>query len=621
MKKIKLFLQVSLRNKLLLRKLIPVLVFLLSVSGIFAQAVGDFGSKATGNWGTDGTNWIVCVTPGQWSDATQALVAPAATDNVWIQAGHTVTAEATGKLCKNLTVQGTVITNATSSSANSIAISGALTLAAGSDWQQGGSNAYMGCAWASVTVDNTSTIEFSGTMTGLPISTGTFTCGNLIWSAGSVGLAGSSSALALDIKGNLTINKDATTAGKIRGATTNFAGTITHTIYGDLIMNNSAATNICLTVVNSAPSPANVTVDVKGNVILNSGKISMLESSGSVAPNAALNVGGNLTIGSAAIVQFGSNAANAGTTSINIKGNVINNNVSTSGTAAGIVKNSGGGGTFTINLIGTSAQSWTGLFPVAFTSTASALNINNTAGVSLNTSTTLNGVLSLTAGKLSLGANNLTIAAGSSITGASATNYIVTDGVGTLTQSVAATTALNFPIGSSASSYDPVLLTPTTASAVAVNVGTTLPALAPANYTYNAKVWNITPVTPSSTIVTLTPSAAVATSVSDVIAQYISGSYVNTTATKSGNVYTGTFSAFSPFVTGTTDLGTSIAQTVLANVSFDGRIIRNPTNLDLQVFDTTGRLMVRSNKNINMGNNAKGIYIISSTSGTLKIVL
>jgi len=43
--------------------------------------------------------------------------------------------------------------------------------------------------------------------------------------------------------------------------------------------------------------------------------------------------------------------------------------------------------------------------------------------------------------------------------------------------------------------------------------------------------------------------------------------------------------------------------------------------LDLQVFDTTGRLMVRSNRNINMGNNAKGIYIISSTSGILKIVL
>ena len=35
-----------------------------------AQAIGDYGSKSSANWGTDGTNWIVCTSPGTWAGAT-----------------------------------------------------------------------------------------------------------------------------------------------------------------------------------------------------------------------------------------------------------------------------------------------------------------------------------------------------------------------------------------------------------------------------------------------------------------------------------------------------------------------------------------------------------------------
>lgn len=276
------------------------------------------------------------------------------------------------------------------------------------------------------------------------------------------------------------------------------------------------------------------------------------------------------------------------------------------------------GGTLTYN--GTSVQTTTGI-ELPTTGGPTNFTINNTAGVALHAARTVSGTLTLTAGKLSLGANNLTIGAAGSITGVSATNYVVTDGIGSLVQPIAAAGTVVFPVGTSATSYDPATLTPTDATSVAVNVGTTLPAVAPVNYSYNAKVWTITPVSPSSTVVKLTPSTAVATSISDVIGQYVGSNYVNVTATKSGNDYTATFTAFSPFVTGTSDLGTSVSVNQIKGVSFDGRTIHNSANADLKVFDTMGRMMVSSTGNINMSNAAKGVYIVKSISGALKIAL
>ena len=74
-------------------------------------------------------------------------------------------------------------------------------------------------------------------------------------------------------------------------------------------------------------------------------------------------------------------------------------------------------------------------------------------------------------------------------------------------------------------------------------------------------------------------------------------------------------------VNGITSVGTSIAQTKITGVTFDGKIIHNDANLDLNVFDTTGRLIISSNKNINMSSNSRGVYIVKSNSGILKIAL
>lgn len=609
--------------------------FLLSIpAGSFAQAVGDYGSAANGNWGTDGTNWVVCATAGQWTDATPASGAPTATTNVWIRAGHTITAEATGKTCKNLVVEagatagsgGTLITSAASGT-NNVVISGTLAIQANANYQLGGTSSNFGTAWTNVTLDNASTVEFTGSQTSMPISTsGTITFGNLVWSASTVSLCTSSATLILVVNGNLTINKTASTSGKIRGATTNFAGTATHTVYGDLIMNNSSASNHCLSLINSAPSPGSVTFDVKGNVYLNSGRITMLESSGSTNPTAILNIGGNLTIGSAAILQYGSNAANAGTSTINVKGNIINNNTSTSSTGAGIIKNSGGGGSFTINMNGTVAQLWTGLFPVTFTSTTSNININNSNGVILNTSNTVGNTLTLSSGKLSIGANNLIIPTTAVLSGGSSSSYIITDGVGKLTLNATAATPKLFPIGASASSYDPVTVTPTSASDFTVGVSSTLSGSPAYGVRYNAKEWSIASSAPSATVVALTPSSVVESS-DPLIGVYNNSAYSNTAATLSGSTFSTTVSTFGSFVTGsnviTTDIAAIGGKTTVA-ASHNQITVQNTKAGDTIAIYTINGQLVKKLTVVGIQNSytfPSGIYLVKVNNTTTKIVL
>ena len=99
------------------------------------------------------------------------------------------------------------------------------------------------------------------------------------------------------------------------------------------------------------------------------------------------------------------------------------------------------------------------------------LTINNSAGVSLTAIDSVAGTLTLTSGKLSLGNFNLTmVGTGSSISGPAAfgstsTNYIVTNGTGSLVISSIGTSnrtgAILFPVGASASLYNPVTVTNT----------------------------------------------------------------------------------------------------------------------------------------------------------------
>ncbi len=84
------------------------------------------------------------------------------------------------------------------------------------------------------------------------------------------------------------------------------------------------------------------------------------------------------------------------------------------------------------------------------------LVINNANGVSLNLAATVNTSLTLTAGNLLLANNNLTLGTNSTITGASAAAFVVTNGTGSLRRTVQNNaTNVTYPVGSNTTAYTP----------------------------------------------------------------------------------------------------------------------------------------------------------------------
>ncbi len=103
----------------------------------------------------------------------------------------------------------------------------------------------------------------------------------------------------------------------------------------------------------------------------------------------------------------------------------------------------------------------TGVFTTVPTSnTVNNLIINSGTTVNLDMDLTVNSGLNFTSGKLMLGSKNLIIGASGLINSANATQFIVTNGTGGLTQNLIANTLKIFPIGTSPTQYDPVSITP-----------------------------------------------------------------------------------------------------------------------------------------------------------------
>jgi hypothetical protein len=132
----------------------------------------------------------------------------------------------------------------------------------------------------------------------------------------------------------------------------------------------------------------------------------------------------------------------------NVSGNFINNGTFTPGTG-------------TVNMNGSTAQTIGGTSATTFNN----LTINNAAGVSLNRAVDVSGILTLTAGRLSLGSNNLTLGTSASIGGSpSSSNMIVAASTGELRKRFTSGTTnpspFTFPIGTIAggNEYTPVIL-------------------------------------------------------------------------------------------------------------------------------------------------------------------
>ncbi|MFZ4725101.1 MAG: T9SS type A sorting domain-containing protein [Paludibacter sp.] len=258
-----------------------------------------------------------------------------------------------------------------------------------------------------------------------------------------------------------------------------------------------------------------------------------------------LNVKNNITINSGASFLCGTQT-NAVTHLLNVGGSITNSGTFTPITTA-LTK------VVDITLNGTSANQ--NLCAATFNN----LTINNTAssnpGVTLTGAVTVNNALTFTAGKLTLGANNLTIGSSGSISGASLSNYIVTNGAGLLSQSVTASTPKSFPIGASTSSYDPAIINPTTSLIYSAGVGSALSGTPTVSSYANSRQWNIVQATgtPTATI-TLTPSTSSNTS-NPVIGFYNGTAWTEATASLSGTSFTGThtFGSTNNFATGSRD--------------------------------------------------------------------
>ncbi len=177
------------------------------------------------------------------------------------------------------------------------------------------------------------------------------------------------------------------------------------------------------------------------------------------------------------------------------------------------------------------------------------LTINNTGGVTLASSLNAAGTLTLTAGKVTLGANNLTA---TTISGGSSTAYVVTDGAGALINAVGAGATQLFPIGASTSSYDLASVTPTSASTFTINVKSSFTNAVNDAAKTVTKEWNIASSSPSSSVLALTPSdGAALTTTTPKMGHYTLGNvWESLAATRSGDTWTATTTSFSPFGAG-----------------------------------------------------------------------
>jgi hypothetical protein len=115
------------------------------------------------------------------------------------------------------------------------------------------------------------------------------------------------------------------------------------------------------------------------------------------------------------------------------------------------------------------------------------LSINGSSNKILGGSATISSLLNLNSGTISLGTNNITIGAGGQITGGSNSNFIITNGTGKLIQNNIGNSgragSIQFPVGSSASSYTPIWI---------INTGTTdnynVRVIGQVNSTYSGEV-------------------------------------------------------------------------------------------------------------------------------------
>ena len=273
--------------------------------------------------------------------------------------------------------------------------------------------------------------------------------------------------------GNVKVNGAQTLNSSVPGAIFNVTGNYPNIkyIYGGTL---SIPANVSTVLENGLDFGSSVTtvfgtlrIKTNGYVPSNApiyGNTSILEYNGNT-----YNIGnewtGNMTTagnGTPQNVNLVSSTANLPNSNRGLAGNLnidTNSTLNLNGTSGDlyIAGNWTNNKTFNANnravfFNGSSAQTITGATNFDY------LTINNGAGVALATSIFNKFTLDFTNGKLTVGANDLTIGSGGTIINATATKYVLTNGTGQLKRTVGAGNIL-FPIGPSATNYNPITIT------------------------------------------------------------------------------------------------------------------------------------------------------------------
>jgi hypothetical protein len=317
-----------------------------------------------------------------------------------------------------------------------------------------------------------------------------------------------SSTIAISLSGPSTFagiwNITSTGAGRVRfsGSSTNtwtFSNAVT-------VSCSNAASGIELsTASTSGTAPVyNFSFATAPSLSITGGALAQQATATTTAGFTTVNIANGLTIGNNGSIQGNSNtgAYTSGDMTVN-----INNGDLTFGTGTTMGGTASTSSTTTAKLLvsflnGANAQTFT---PAVTTTGRTQITVNkSSSNVSLATRALTTNNVTLAAGKLVLGNNNLTITAATGATsssgvlsgGGAGTNYVVTDGTGTVTISsvpIAYSISKNrFPIGFSTSIFDPISILPGTAGAVTVRVRGDF-ATAPRNAASAlARAWEIT---------------------------------------------------------------------------------------------------------------------------------
>lgn len=380
-------------------------------------------STASGNW-NDSTKWTGC--GGAFPDSG---------DDVFIEAGHTITLTAT-QACKDLNLNTTTSQTRLDLGANTLSLNGKL-------------RAYTGAA------PGTSTGTLSATAAWIMSTTGkisivgnsrALTSGSE-WGAGN---AGTASPNGFDLEINLTAGQTATLATAVKARSLNvISGTFdagvntvsvdTGAAGGDITISNGAT-------LTSARSAAGTPVfqrtsSTLGGTLTVNGTLQLSGTSPAIAMTAVVlngtvdysrsgtqNLGtvpSGASQGGAATLSTYNNLKFSGTSAKTLLLNITVNGTFTMAGDGTVALTLGAfsltyGGSSTLEYAGSGAQTTANNeFPAA--SGPNSLTINNSSGVALNGAKTINGTLTLTIGALNNSTNNVTLGNGTTISRATGT--------------------------------------------------------------------------------------------------------------------------------------------------------------------------------------------------------